>query len=828
MSLLSKDVRLAVRKLRSRAGRSAVAIAIVGVAVAVNAVVHTLRDNFYVGDTSNQADDVVLIGARFRDPGMNYFFMTEPPLVEPLEQSVQSLRGLTRLSDYQVALTRVPHPLRGLGLRAGPGFPDLLAMPVLRGRALSAADYAPDAEKAVMLAQRAWVTAFGAREDVLSSLVDLNGVAHRVVGVFPDTFAFEHARYDVVSTSSYRETAFAGLSYEHVWLAGRLAEGVGVAQAEAEVRRLEPSLARLVPDEYFKENRLGVRRAGERSHTVSERQLRILVIASGLIILTAALNLFGAALVEINQRRAEWATRTALGARRRDLVRLFAVEMAVLTGAGYALGMALGYGLVQVVRTRFTGAARGLLALLKPEDVQMSWRVAGLTFLGCAAVLALLGLAALLASTRIAGVGRLARFLGSDSRGASGNRATRWASSAVVFSQIAGTCVLAIFGAFFLASAHRASRYAYGYELDGLVRASVFLPYYRYPDGETSAELVPIMDAVGEAVRGVPGVADARISRLEFPHWGEREGIRLRDTPPGLSRDALPQARLGVVAPGMLEMIGVHRVQGELFSAVHNRVDGERVAVVNQAFVKQHLGGAGAVDQMVQVGERRYRVIGVASDVRRWQIGSGRSQGQALTEPEPAIYFVQAQSAGRSSAYLYIKAHEWNAAREQEVRAAVRRVDPDVVIGPPATLRSRLERSENTFRLLVLVQATVAGIGALLSCLAIFSSVTHWVTERRREIGIRLALGASPRRVALGVVAYTARLVGPAVVVGIGVAYLTLRAGLLRSHLYLVSIGEPQLYLWGALTLTGVGLFAVLNPAVRAATIAPNEVLRES
>lgn len=822
-----QDVALALRKLRAQAWRSLIACAIVGLAVGVNAVVHTLRDNFYVGDPTNRADDVVLIGARFQDPAMNYFFMAEPAFMQPLEQSVRSLQGLTRLSDYQVALTRVPYPLRGLGLRAGPGFDALWRMPVIRGRALLASDFLPDAEKVALLAERAWGTAFGRSEQAISSLVQLNGVTYRIVGIFPDTFAFEHARYDVVSTSTYREASFAGLSYPHVWLAGRLSGGVTVAQAEAEVRRLEGSLAALVPPEYFTENRLGVRRAGERSHTVSERQLQILVIAGSLILLTAALNLCGAALVEINQRRAEWAARIALGARRSHLVRLFVVEMGLLLCAGYALGVGLGYALVQVVRTRFTGAARGLLALLKPEDVHMSWRVLALEAAACLGLLLLLGLAALVAANSLASHGSLARVLGSDSRSASGSRATRWTSTSLVFAQIVGTCVLAIFAGFFLTSAERVSRYAYGYEFDGLVRASVFLPYYRYAGGESAVELVPMMDAVGEAVRGLPGVLDARLSRLEFPHWGEREGVRLRDTPPQTTRDALPQARLGVVAPGMLELLGVRCIQGELFTPLHNRPDGERVVVVNQAFVQQHFRGANALDELVEVGQRRYRVIGVASDIRRWQIGSGRAQGQALTAPEPALYFVQAQSAGRSSAYLYVRAREWNGRLEQDLRAAVQRVATDIVIGRPQSLRALLARAESTLRLLVLMQTTVAIIGVLLSCLAIFSTVTHWVSQRRREIAIRLALGASPSRVGLSVVEYTALLVCPAVLLGSVLAYVGLGAGLLRGHLYLVSVGELHLYLWGALTLVVVGLAAAMHPALRAATVAPNVVLRE-
>jgi predicted permease len=827
MRLFFQDIKLAMNKLRSNAGRSLIAVAILGLAFGVNAVVYTLRDNFYVGDTSNRADDVVLIGARFQDPSMNYFFMAEPVFMEPLERSVRSLQGLTRLSDYQVALTRVPHPLRGQGLRAGPGFEALWRMPVLRGRAFMASDYRADAERVVLLAERAWATAFGRSEQAVSSLVELNGIAHRVVGIFPDTFAFEHARYDVVSASTYREVGFAGLSYPHVWLAGRLAAGTTIGQAEAEVRRLESTLAGLVPADYFVENRLGVRRAGERSHTVSERQLRILAIAGLLILLTSALNLCGAALVEINQRRSEWATRIALGARRSHLVRLFATEMGLLLCAGYVLGLGLGYALVQIVRTRFTGAARGLLALLKPEDVHMSWRVFAVEALACLGLLLLLAFAALVAAHGLARQGQLAAVLSSDSRSASGSRAMRWTSNGLVFAQVVGTCVLAIFAGFFLTSAQRVSRYAYGYEFDGLVRASVFLPYYRYAGGESAVELVPLMNAVGEAVRAVPGVLDARLSRLEFPHWGEREGVRLRDTPPDASRDALPQARFGVVAPGMLELLGVRRLQGELFTPLHNRPDGERVVVVNQAFVQQHFRGGNALDQMVQVGERSYRVIGVSSDIRRWQIGSGRAQGQALTAPEPAIYFVQAQSAGRASAYLYLTAREWNGRLQQEIQDAVRRVATDIVLGQPQPLRALLARSESTLRLLVLMQTIVAVIGVLLSCLAIFSTVTHWVTQRRREIAIRLALGASPGHVGAGVVRYTALLVSTAVLLGVVVAYFGLRAGLLRSHLYLVSVQELHLYLWGALTLAGVGLAAALHPAVRAATVAPNVVLRE-
>jgi putative ABC transport system permease protein len=825
MKNLLQDWLYACRKLRRSFGSTISAVLIVAVAAGTNTAIYTLADNYYYGDMVAWAKNVALVGARFKDPALNYFFRLNNRVAEPLEANLQSFDRLARVSYFFMTLGGVDRPIRGNGLRVGPGIQDVLPMGVVRGRSFQSHDFAVDAEKVVLLDYRTWRSVFAGDEGVIDRRVDVNGVPYRVIGVLPEGWEYEHGKYDIVAASSFREPRFLGLAGPNVWLVGRLKAGVTPAQANAEVRSMEAGLTTAAPPRYFNEVTLGVRPLGERSHTLTENQLDMLISAGSIILLTAALNLCGAALVQLYRRRGEFAARAALGGSRWRLVRLFTMEMGTVILGGYALGVLLGYSMVQTIRTQFTDADRGLLAILSPDDIHLTWRSVLLTLAACLLVLGCIALTAFI----FVSSGRLTSLLKEQSRSVSGSRAYKWASGSLLFLQVTSTCALLVVGAFFVVSMDRASRYDYGYQIDGVIQTEVFLPYYRFPTGEAAVvELVTMMEGVTDAIRAVPGVQQAGISKLPFLHAGELHGVRLPSTPADVSNEHLPQAREGIVGPGFLEMSGVTLLRGQLFSVSENRADAERVIVINQAFAEQFFEGQEPLDQFVDVRDRKYRVIGVVSNVRRWQATAGLHQGLRVDAAEPSYYVQNAQYGGRATAWVFIKTNAFTGRFEQSIRAAIREVDPDIVVSSFGGLREHLIRSENTFRLIVFMQALVAGMGALLSCVAIYAAVSYWVTQRQREIGIRLALGAQPAGIGGGVLWYTVRLVAPAVLLGAALVYVGLvHLDLLRNQLYLVDIAHPQTYLLSVAGLVVVAIFAAMHPTLRAAWTSPSNVLRE-
>jgi putative ABC transport system permease protein len=822
---LLHEWKLALRRLLQSPTSSGVTILILAVAAGTNTAIYTLADNFLIGRASPE-DRVFLVGARFTDPALDYFFMIHESLAPPLREHLASFETIAPVTYSLHTVSGIEHPLRIDGLRVGRGFPEILPIGVSHGRSFAPQDFDRGAERTAILGPRLWRSAFGQDAAAIGKVVKVNGVDFRVIGVLPTPFVLEHGRFDLLLASSFTEGRFLGSDNEHLWLAGLLKRGVSVEQADAEVRSYETSLRGIAPAQYFENNRLGVRRSSQRSHTVSRRQLDSLMSAGAIILATAALNLCGLVLMQLNRRRVEWATRLVLGAKRMDLVRLFTLEVGTLVLCGYLLGLAIGYGLVSIVRERFTGADRGLLALLRPDDIHFNWRIAGWALLACLIVLVLL----VITTCIFTRPGRFAGLLKDSSRSATASPGMRWVSNGLLLVQVTATSVLLIVGGFFLVGISRVAAYDYGFSFDGLVRTSIDLPAYRFEGQERSPELVPMLTRVVEAVREVPGVSAAAATKLAFPHWGGQRRVRLADTPKDTPAARLPRARNGIVSPGFLELVGVSVLRGQLFTAEHNRAESEPVTVVNAAFAARYLPDRDPLSQSIEVDGRQYRIIGVVSDLRRWQHEGGGEQTQRQDAAEPAMYFTNAFDVdSRHWCQIYFRTDTWDARLEDRVREAVRRVHPEIAFTPFATLREHFDRTENTFKLIVIVQLLVAGIGTLLSCVAIYLAVSTWVAGRTREIGIRLALGEKPSGIGGRVLSYTAWLVLPAVLVGAVIAYVLLaRLGWLRTQFYLVQPTDLRIYAACVAALVLIGLAASIRPMLQAAATDPSRLLHEN
>lgn len=823
-----KDWKITARKFRKSVGSSLTTVVVLGVAVGANAAIYALADNYLIGSYSSRHDDVYLVGAAPRDPEQDYFYRFRNSLLEPLEEALNSYRALCRVGTYAFTLSNIDRPLRLHGMRVGAGAQEVLNIEAVRGRALRDFDFEPDAEKSVMLAYHIWVSAFGSDEGAVGKRVNINGVSHRIIGVLPDDFTFKQTVFDVLSPSSFKEPVFLGASF-NVWLAGLLKEGVTPAQAVAEVKALEGRFADLVPPRYFENNTLDVKHINERSHSLVQTQINLLLSTGLILLIIAAANLCSFALVQLNRRRTEYATRVALGAGRKDIMRLFAMENGALVLGGYLAAVLFGFALIQVVLTQFSGADWGLLAMLG-SDIHLNWRILAVTLAACVAVLILLSLTTLaLGSSDL-----LAAFLKEEGRGLSEGRTFKNVGHFLRFLQIAATCAALVIGGFFLVSLDRISGYDYGYEFENIVRTDVRLPGYSFlaEDGsllpDTISRLHGLMDSVVDAVRRVPGVTEAAMSKLEFPHWGEMRGVRLPDTPPDLPDEDLPQSKEGFAGPGFFDLVGMHVIRGESISEFHNRDDSEPVMVVNEAFVRRYFRGDDPLDQFVEARGQRFRVVGVVSNVRRWQHEEGELHGLPLQDQtEPGYYLSNRYDNAVSFGYLYLKAPAFGSQVEHQIRQAVLQVNSDIVVGNFGMLRALLGQRENTYRLIVFVQVLLAGIGALLACVAIFSAVSQAVTQRRFEMGIRLALGATPGDIQRGILRYTLFLVVPGVLTGLAASYIGLvYLGLLESQLHLVNVTDARVYLVCCLGLLAVGLLAGLQPARKAGSLTPTEVLR--
>ncbi|EDY81329.1 efflux ABC transporter, permease protein [Verrucomicrobiia bacterium DG1235] len=821
MSEFLREWGYAIRKLRSTPVSTVTGILVLAIAIGANSAIFTLTDNLSVTTPAGaNADKVYLLGAEPRDPQFQNFFELDGAFGDTIEQNLDSFQSLARVTQYWLTISQIEQPLRIQGLRVGDGFLNSIGVSAIAGRPFEPRDFQPGAIPGAMLTRQTWQDGWSSSDDALDSIVHINGLPHRIVGVLPDTFTFERRDFGAVTASTFKEEQYAGVYQSFFFMAGQLKSGVTEAQARAEIKGMETQLKGLESyPSYWDQTTLDVKKLNKSDNGFVEDQVQILLAVGLVILFIAAFNVTNLTLVRLNRRGGEYATRAALGASRWDLLRISIFENGTLVALGYLLGIAFGYGLIQIVVTRFSGAAWGFLEMLN-DDLGLNWRVLAWTGLACFLALIIISLTTLVFSNR----NLITVFIKQDTRSSTGSASFNYITNGLLFLKIAFTCGLLIVGAFFYVSMDNVKNFAYGYELEDIQRGNVNLPFYRFDGGEGSTELMPMLESILQEIRQVPGVQDVSFSKLQFPHWGFRWWVRLADTPKDLEEQDLPESWKGIVYPGFLELIGMQIVQGETFTDLHNTAEAEKVTIINQAFVETHFKGANPLGQFVEtrlMGEAdHFRVIGVVNNAHRWWRDD---------EAEPTMYFVNsADAAARFWSWLYIKAPRWDGTIAQGVREAIQRVDKEIVIANFAPLRRLLDQSQNSFRFIVFIQTLVSTIGFVLSCVGIYSAVSYSAAQKRRDMGIRLALGAHPNSIRNRILYRSLFLLTPAILLGLGaVLFALVPMNSLEDQLYLVEPTDWRIYVFGCLTLLAVGILASLQPALKTARIDPNQALQE-
>ncbi|MBK1880214.1 ABC transporter permease [Pelagicoccus mobilis] len=822
MSDFFREWSYAVRKLRSTPTSTLVAILVLAIAIGANSAIFTLTDNLSVTTPAGtEADKVYLIGTGPRDPQFQNFYEFDGAFGETIEQSFDAFESLSRVTQYWLTISQIEKPLRIQGLRVSEGFLRDIGVSAFSGRAFETQDFQPGAIPGAMLTRQTWQDGWGSSPDALDSIIHVSGKPHRIVGILPDSFTFERREFGIVTASNFKEDEMDGIYFWYYNMAGKLKPGVTEEQARAALKAIEPQLKGLETyPGYWDRRTLDIKKLNQNENSFVEDQIQILLSVGLVILFIAAFNVTNLTLVRLNQRGGEYATRAALGASRWDLLRISIYENGTLVALGFLLGIGVGYGLIQIVVTRFSGAEWGFLAMLN-GDLGLNIRVLAWTGLACIIALLIISLTTLFFSNR----NLINVFIKQDTRSATGSKTFHFITNSLLFLKIAFTCGLLIIGTFFYVSLEKVKDYQYGYEIDNILHGNINLPFYRFDNGEGSPELLPMLHSVLEEVRKVPGVEDVSYSKLQFPHWGWRQWIRLADTPKDIADSDLPESWKGIVYPGFFDLIGMQISQGETFTPIHNTIDAEKVTIVNQAFVEAYFGEEkNPLGQHVETSlmgtVSHFRIIGVVNNTHRWWRDN---------EAEPTMYFANsADAAARHWSWVYIKSPNWDRSVEQAVLDAVKRIDKENVITSFEPLGRLLDQSQGSFRFIVFIQTLVSSIGFILSCVGIYSAVSYSVIQKRRDTGIRLALGASPASVRNRILVRTLALLTPAIVIGYITVYVALvPMNKLEDQLYLVQPGDWRIYLFACLTLLAVGIAAALQPALRSARIDPNQALYE-
>ena len=671
------------------------------------------------------------------------------------------------------------------------------------GRTFASGEDQPGATPVVVLSYSSWQTQFGGDPGVLKRDLVLDGASHRIIGVLAaGSFDRDEARF-------WKPLIFAPdqLNRRHHWLhvIGRLRSDVSVEQARAKMSMLRASLGGGIP-----QKDLGFAVDPFAQLLVGDTLRRSIYLGFGavlLVLLIACANVANLVLAKGATRRKEMALRAALGAGRGRLIGQLLTESLVLCLLGGMAGIAVAALLLH--------AAASLVAASLPftADLSLDLRVLGFAAAAAMAVLILTGLLPSLQTS----FGKLSSSLNQAARGSSGSSAA--VRRTIVIGEVAASVVLICGAALLFKSLAKLQQVDAGVRIDHVITMSADLPSTAYPTPESAATFY---EAVVERLRSVRGVEQASLS-LDLPlqdvRWGEWISLA------GLKEALL--VRVKMVDPWYFATLEIPVESGRGIED-RDRAGAPPVMVINQE-VARHLSSR--FDMAHPVG----RVVGISlpgygpipeSLVSVQIVGVIRNERtRGLRAPVELVAYVPLAQVPRQDISLVVRTRSEPSAAMSGIREAVRQVDPHLPLGNVRTMEQVKEQSMLWAKQPTWVVGAFACVAALMAALGLYGVLAHAVTQQRREIGIRMALGARPG----DVVSHTLRsalsmlLVGLAV--GLAGAFALTRA--LKSLLFEVSALDPAALVFACVLMTLVGILAAAIPASRAAGVDPMTVLRD-
>ena len=670
------------------------------------------------------------------------------------------------------------------------------------------ADTWAGSDPGVVLAHAAWQQRFGGDPGVLGSQLTLDGVEHTIVGVAPAalSWSFEQVEAWLAVRWAPERRAQASFRRAHGMRAvGRMKEGVTVDEAVVDLQRIAAYLESEYPETNID---MGVGAGSLREWMVgdSRQPLLLLLSAVGFVLLIACANVANMQLVRSADRRHEVAVRRALGAANGRLLRQRLTESLLLTSLGGALGLVLAAGLLRVL----VAARPAIGGSLFPRLAQASLdaRMLAFTFLAVGVTGVFFAVIPTLAGTR----NTVAVRLGSGTR-SSVSRAHSRASTALVVLEVALVVPLVVGAGLMVRTLFAISAADPGFEPAGLTAVEVSFPRSRYPD---NAAIGTFMAQALDGVRARPGVESAGFSaRLPFVAQRWSSSFRVESWPP--DRYGIT-VRHDEVSPGAFATMGVTISEGRDFERAD--ATGDIVAMVNRSFVDQHMPEGGAVgerlcfDQVVENCRYWYRIVGVVENVRRLRLSE---------EERPSIYALALQDTPGGGQLLVRSQHPATEITGL-VRSVLQEIDPAMPIQAVRKMDTVVNDSIARERLFLNLLGAFAATAVLLAALGIYGVVSYTTARRIPEIGVRVALGATPDLIARTVMARGLKPVALGATLGFAAALATSR--LLANLLFGVVPLDPATYGLALLVLAAVASSACWVPARRALHVDPVDALR--
>jgi predicted permease len=809
------DLEFAWRVLRKSPAFTITAILTLGLAIGANTAVFSLVDAMLLRPLPYAEPDrlgLVTRVVRRGDAVLGETTSHEGVVWEAVRDHVPSARAAAWSGlSARVSLVSRDAALAVAPQRVSAGFFAVLGVAPLMGREFTSEEDRAGGPNAAVLSHRLWQSAFGGDPTVVGNTIRLRGEPHAVVAVMPATF---RTAVDADLWTPLRASRTGEGEGDNYGIMVRAGDGAPWAQVLADVAAAaNPALAnRGRPAGVTVAHAITPLQEGLTSGV--RQPLLLLLGAVALVLLVACINLAGLQLARAGARAREIATRLAVGGDRRVVVLQLLIESLTVAVAGGLTGLVVG-----VV------ALEGLKALA--GDVLLAWRevaIDGRVLLATTSLTlvtaVLTGLTPALHATRVDLVGALASGSTRAVAGGSGG----WTRRLLVVGEVALGVVLLVGAGLLIRTFIHLQSQPPGFDSRNLFAASASLEDARYAD---HARVARLFDTSLERIRAIPGVTSAAVS-LGLPY--ERI-LNMGAQIVGADGQVDNQHRFSTatyVTPGYFETLHQPLRLGRTFADT-DTVDSARVVVVNDAFVRRYLSGRDPIGQQLRMGNAVREIVGVVADVPQEAGFMDYGPLDAL----PGIYLPFSQFPGQglrvfhawfSPAWI-VRTATTGAIVEQGIRRAMADVDPEL---PLASIRALDEVRRGALgrqRLLMTLVGLLGAAALLLSAMGIHALIASGVQERTRELGIRLALGAT-----VGSAVHTASLPGIALaaaglVVGTVIAYGV--SSLMRGLIWGVAPDDPITFVAVGGTLLATAIVASVVPALRVRRLDPGALLRE-
>ena len=810
---LVQDVRFAVRVLARSPLVTAAIVATLALGIGIASAVFSLLQAVVLRplpyDDPDRLAQVFETGPR---PGGEADWVAFPNFRDWRRQN----RVFDGLAAYRYALLNVAGGSEAesmLGLEVTGDLFRVLRVAPLIGRTFRPGDDAPGAERVAVLGHALWQRRFGSDPRVIGRAVTIDGVSHTVTAVMPASFRFpQNVALDTVVPVEIwipmRPSGDLADRHSHnFWVVGRLKTGLPLQEARAAMRTIADNLARAHPVSN-KDFTVAVVPLAEYVAGNLRPALLVLLGAIGIVLLLTCANIANLLLSRGQTRRRELAIRLAVGAGRGRLVRQMLTESLVLALCGGSLGVAVAHlGTRALVRF-------GPANIPRLDEATVDGHV--LAFIAGASVTVgvLFGLVPALLSSQASAHAAL-RDAGTRLSEGAGARVAR---QALVTGQVALAIMLLVGAGLLVRSFAQVTGLDLGFRAPHVAVAFINLPAARYAE---PARQTAFFDEALRRIEQLPGVVAAAVSNsVPLTGVNDQGGLMIEGSrDPWGDSDGAFYANRPRVSPGYFETIGVRLLEGRLFDE-RDRGDALPVAVVSDLAARRYWPAVSPIGRRVAVdwieGRPVWRqVIGVVQSTRHFGL-------EAPQKPEIYIPHSQAPSPFMQ---LVIRTAFDPSSLDSAIRAQLAAIDPQQGVTAFQTLDDLLGRSTARRRFQTALVVTFALLAVLLATIGVYAVMSYMVVQRRREIGVRLALGARPADVVGMVLRNGLRLTGLGVVVGLAGALAL--SGALAHFLYAVSPFDPLTYATVTLALVAVAALAAYIPSRGAASVDPMLVLHD-